>query len=47
MNQCDLDPLISYDDALQQLIDKVSPLGKTVRKPLLEAYGEVIAESQS
>ena len=47
MNQCDLDPLISYDDALQQLIDKVSSLGKTVRKPLLEAYGEVIAESQS
>jgi molybdopterin molybdotransferase len=46
MNQCDLDPLISYDDALQQLIDKVSPLGKTVRKPLLEAYGEVIAESR-
>ena len=47
MNQCDLDPLISYDDALQQLIDKVSPSGETARKPLLEAYGEVIAESLS
>ncbi len=46
MNQCDLDPLISYDDALQQLIDKVSPLGKTVRKSLFETYGDVIAESE-
>ena len=48
MNQCDppKDRLIPYDEALQQLIAKISPLQKVVRKPLLEAFGEVLAESQ-
>ena len=46
MNQCDLDPLIPYDEALSQLVDKVSALQKTVPKPLLQAFGDVVAESQ-
>ena len=48
MNQCDppKDRLIPYDEALQQLIAKISPLQRVVRKPLLEAFGEVLAESQ-
>jgi len=46
MNQCDLDPLIPYDEALSQLVDKVSALQKSVRKPLLQAFGDVVAESQ-
>ncbi|MCH6565902.1 MAG: molybdopterin molybdotransferase MoeA [Proteobacteria bacterium] len=48
MNQCDppKDRLIPYDEALEQLIAKISPLQRVVRKPLLEAFGEVLAESQ-
>ena len=48
MNRCDLpkDRLIPYDEALQQLIAKISPLQRVVRKPLLETFGEVLAESQ-
>jgi molybdopterin molybdotransferase len=48
MNQCDQpeDQLIAYDEALQQLIAKVFPKPKLVRKPLLESFGEVLAESQ-
>jgi molybdopterin molybdotransferase len=48
MNQCDQpeDQLIAYDEALQQLIAKVFPKQKLVRKPLLESFGEVLAESQ-
>ncbi len=48
MNQCDLpkDRLIPYDEALQQLIAKISPSQRVVRKPLLEAFDEVLAESQ-
>ena len=48
MNQCDQpeDRLIAYDEALQQLIAKVLPKQKLVRKPLLESFGEVLAESQ-
>jgi molybdopterin molybdotransferase len=48
MNQCDppKDRLIPYDEALQQLIAKVSPLQRVVRKPLPEAFDEVLAESQ-
>jgi len=48
MNQCDQpeDRLIAYDEALQQLVAKVFPKQKLVRKPLLESFGEVLAESQ-
>ncbi len=48
MNQCEQpeDRLIAYDEALQQLITKVLPKQKLVRKPLLESFGEVLAESQ-
>ncbi len=48
MNQCDQPEvqLIAYDEALQQLIAKVFPKPKLVRKPLLESFGEVLAESQ-
>ena len=48
MNQCDPPKarLIPYDEALAQLIAKISPLQRVVRKPLLEAFGEVLAESQ-
>ena len=46
MNQCDLDPLIPYDEALSQLVDEASALQKSVRKPLLQAFGDVVAESQ-
>ena len=48
MNQCDppKDRLIPYDAALEQLIAKISPLQRVVRKPLLETFGEVLAESQ-
>ena len=48
MNQCDppKDRLIPYDEALEQLIAKISPLQRVVRKPLLETFGEVLAESQ-
>ena len=48
MNQCDppKDRLIPYDEALEQLIAKISPLQRMVRKPLLETFGEVLAESQ-
>ncbi len=48
MNQCDppKDRLIPYDEALQQLIVKISPPQRVVRKPLLEAFDEVLAESQ-
>ncbi len=48
MNQCDppKDRLIPYDEALQQLIAKISTLQRVLRKPLLETFGEVLAESQ-
>jgi molybdopterin molybdotransferase len=48
MDQCDLpqDRLIPYDEALQALIAKASPTTKIVKKPLLESYREVLAESQ-
>ncbi|MFA9421396.1 MAG: gephyrin-like molybdotransferase Glp [Gammaproteobacteria bacterium] len=46
MNQCDLEPLIPYDEALRQLIDKLSPAQATVVKPLLQAFGDVLAEPQ-
>ena len=49
MNQCDpLEiPLLPYDDALAALISQVQPLGEVVRLPLMQALGEVLAESQS
>jgi len=46
MNQCDLEPLIPYDEALRQLIDKLSPAQATVVKPLMQAFGDVLAEPQ-
>ena len=48
MNQCDQpqDRLIPYDEALQALVAQASPTKKVVRKPLLESFGEVLAESQ-
>ena len=48
MNLCDppKDRLISYDEALQQLIAKISPKQKITSKPLLESFGKVLAESQ-
>jgi len=48
MNQCDLpqDRLVPYDEALQALVAKVSPLQRVVRKPLTDSLGEVLAESQ-
>ena len=49
MNQCDQpgDRLIPYDEALQALIAKISPVKGVIKRPLLEAFGEVLAESQS
>ena len=48
LNTCDPpgNRLIPYDEALQQLVDKVSPTQKVISLPLLEAYGEVLAETQ-
>jgi molybdopterin molybdotransferase len=48
LNPCDPpgNRLIPYDEALQQLVDKVSPTQKVISLPLLEAYGEVLAETQ-
>ena len=48
MNRCDpVDiPLLPYDDALAALIDHARPLGKIVQRPLMQALGEVLAESQ-
>ena len=48
MDQCDLlqDRLIPYDEALQALVAQASPTKKIVNKPLLESFGEVLAESQ-
>jgi molybdopterin molybdotransferase len=48
MNQCDLpkDRLIPYDEALRALVAKASPTNRVVNKPLLESFGEVLAESQ-
>jgi len=48
MDQCDQprDRLIPYDEALQALVAQASPTKKVVRKPLLESFGEVLAESQ-
>ena len=46
MNRCDTGQLITYDEALLQLVSKVSSSQKVVQKPLLQAFGEVIAESQ-
>lgn len=48
MNQCDLPevPLLPYDEALQQLIGQVSSLAKTSARPLMQALGEVLAETQ-
>ena len=48
MNQCDLPqiPLLPYDDALQRLVSHVSPLNKISHKPLMQALGEVLAETQ-
>ena len=48
MNQCDLpqDRLIPYDEALQALIARASPIARVVSRPLLEAFGEVLAETQ-
>ena len=48
MNQCDVPqiPLLSYDDALQQLVSHVSALNKISSKPLMQALGEVLAETQ-
>ena len=46
MNQCDpkSEPLITYDDALKSLIERVSPTTKSVPRPLLEALGDVLSE---
>ncbi len=48
MNQCDLPqiPLLPYDEALQQLVSHVSSIGNTSSAPLMQALGEVLAESQ-
>lgn len=48
MNQCDTPeiPLLSYDEALRQLVSHVAPLNKVTSKPLMQALGEVLAESQ-
>ncbi len=48
MNHCDApkDYLIPYDEALRQLVAKVTPTQKVEKKPLLEAFGEVLAETQ-
>lgn len=48
MDQCDQpqDRLIPYDEALQALVAQASPTKKVVKKPLLESFGEVLAESQ-
>ena len=49
MNQCDTPqiPLLSYDEALRQLVSHVSPLNKITSKPLMQALGYVLAESQT
>jgi len=48
MNRCDpVDiPLQPYDDALAALIAHAQPLGNIVQLPLMQALGEVLAESQ-
>lgn len=48
MNHCDSPqiPLLPYDDALEQLVSHISPLNKVTSKPLMQALGEVLAESQ-
>jgi molybdopterin molybdotransferase len=48
MDQCDQpqDRLIPYDEALQALVAQARPTKKVVRKPLLESFGEVLAETQ-
>lgn len=48
MNQCDPknEPLIAYDEALNSLIECVSPTTKIVARQLLQALGEVLAEDQ-
>ncbi|MCP4431145.1 MAG: molybdopterin molybdotransferase MoeA [Gammaproteobacteria bacterium] len=48
MSQCDVPqvPLLPYDDALRQLVSHVSALDKISSKPLMQALGEVLAESQ-
>ena len=48
MNRCDpVDiPLLPYDNALAALIAHAQPLGNIVQLPLMQALGEVLAESQ-
>ncbi len=48
MNQCDpVDiPLLPYDDALSALIAHAQPLANIVQLPLMQAFAEVLAESQ-
>lgn len=48
MNQCDTSqiPLLSYDDALSQLVSHVSPLNRVTTRPLMQCLGYVLAESQ-
>ncbi len=48
MTQCDLPqvPLLPYDEALQQLISAVSVIGNISSMPLMQALGEVMAESR-
>lgn len=48
MNQCDVPeiPLLPYDEALQQLISQVSALATISSRPLMQALGEVLAETQ-
>ena len=45
MNRCDTSPLLSYDQALRQLTEGISPLGRVHERPLRDALGGILAES--
>ena len=48
MNQCDTPeiPLLAYDAALDELISHLSTVPGVSEKPLMQALGEVLAETQ-
>ena len=45
MNRCDTSPLLAYHEALEQLTESITPAGRIVDLPLLQALGAVLAES--
>ena len=45
MNRCDTSPLLAYHDALEQLTAGIAATAKVIDQPLLQALGQVLAES--